>query len=177
MLLSSSSVALRARLSRHLLSSRLNLTRHNRGLHLRQATSQNSCRHISNDDSKRNAQKADITTTLRSAYVHPLSEIVLERLQSVAWIVAQDDTSLKLHEDGTFSLQFGNKNHHGRIFTTYDPEQRKHFLTVQRGDLVGRYVLQDNQKPAWHSEKTSVHTRVQDAVDQMIQKLKEDEQT
>ncbi len=55
--------------------------------------------------------------------------------------------------------------------TMYEVEEKKHYLCVTKGSLVGRYMLQDNTKPAWHSEKRSTPERVQDAVDQMIDKL------
>ena len=53
----------------------------------------------------------------------------------------------------------------------YEAEEKKHYLCVTKGSLVGRYVLQDNTKPAWHTDKRSTPERVQDAVDQMIDKL------
>lgn len=53
----------------------------------------------------------------------------------------------------------------------YEAEEKKHYLCVTKGSLVGRYMLQDNTKPAWHSDKRSTPERVQDAVDQMIDKL------
>jgi hypothetical protein len=34
-------------------------------------------------------------------------------------------------------------------------------------------MLQDNMKPAWHSDKKSAPEKVQDAVDAMIKKLSE----
>ena len=46
-------------------------------------------------------------------------------------------------------------------------------MAVQRGVLAGRYVLQDNKRPAWHSDRKSVPEKVQDAVDAMIRKLEE----
>ena len=55
--------------------------------------------------------------------------------------------------------------------TMYEAEEKKHYLCVTKGSLVGRYMLQDNTKPAWHSDKRSTPERVQDAVDQMIDKL------
>ena len=126
-------------------------------------------------------------------YVHPLSQIVLERLQSChgGWMASSGaHRSLELHDDGTFSLRFppddGGKDEgkgeggagvgdaqRTRIWTSYDPEERKHWLAVQRGVLAGRYVLQDNKRPAWHSDRKSVPEKVQDAVDAMIRKLEE----
>ena len=59
----------------------------------------------------------------------------------------------------------------------YEPAERKHYLCVSKGNLVGRYILQDNTKPAWHSDKRSTPERVQDAVDEMIKKIEETEST
>ena len=55
--------------------------------------------------------------------------------------------------------------------TMYEADEKKHYLCVKKGSLVGRYMLQDNTKPAWHSDKRSTPERVQDAVDQMIERL------
>ena len=126
------------------------------------------------------AAKDTTTTTPRSPpekdqYVHPLSQIVLEHLQksqSDFVTSAGLDKSLDLKKDGTFTLKFPNDG--GQIWTSYDPEEKKHWLTVHRGDLVGRYMLQDNMKPAWHSDRRSVPEKVQDAVDEMIRKLSEE---
>ena len=109
-----------------------------------------------------------------SQYVHPLSQIVLEHLQaspSAAAFVTQSGLgqSLSIHDDGTFTLQFPNDG--GKIWTSFDPEEKKHWLTVHKGELVGRYMLQDNKKPAWHSDRRSVPEKVQDAVDEMIKRL------
>ena len=56
----------------------------------------------------------------------------------------------------------------------YEPDEKKHYLCVTRGRLVGRYTLQDNKKPAWHTDKRSTPERVQDAVDEMIAKFDEE---
>eukprot|EP00585_Thalassiosira_rotula_P006028 CAMPEP_0196138020 /NCGR_PEP_ID=MMETSP0910-20130528/5813_1 /TAXON_ID=49265 /ORGANISM="Thalassiosira rotula, Strain GSO102" /LENGTH=114 /DNA_ID=CAMNT_0041398573 /DNA_START=439 /DNA_END=783 /DNA_ORIENTATION=- len=106
------------------------------------------------------------------------------------------DTGLKLNKDGTFVLRFPsgdgksveaqydggavegssaeekpNNNIDGLIWTMYEPTEKKHYLCVTKGTLVGRYMLQDNTKPAWHSDKRSTPERVQDAVDEMIEKM------
>lgn len=93
-------------------------------------------------------------------------------------------TGLRINKDGTFVLRFPSTNEsvitndddsapHDSIWTMYEPEEKKHYLCVSKGGLVGRYMLQDNQKPAWHSDKRSTPERVQDAVDQMIDKLQD----
>ena len=55
--------------------------------------------------------------------------------------------------------------------TSYDTEEKKHWLTVHKGDLIGRYMLQDNMKPAWHDDKRSIPEKIKDAVDEMIEKI------
>ena len=57
----------------------------------------------------------------------------------------------------------------------YEPDEKRHYLCVTRGNIVGRYMLQDNTKPAWHSDKRSTPERVKDAVDEMIKKLEKEE--
>mmetsp|Transcript_29348 Transcript_29348/g.60113 ORF Transcript_29348/g.60113 Transcript_29348/m.60113 type:complete len:277 (-) Transcript_29348:34-864(-) len=143
-------------------------------------------------------------------YIHPLSQIVLEHLQSrhASWVQKMGlEEGLKLNENGTFVLRFpGDDNDeegedcdsnaeqldghdskrgedcvdesimtgkNGSIWTMYEPEEKKHYLCVTKGNLVGRYMLQDNKKPAWHSDRRSTPERVQDAVDEMIFKLEE----
>eukprot|EP00579_Thalassiosira_antarctica_P012045 CAMPEP_0201923040 /NCGR_PEP_ID=MMETSP0903-20130614/10903_1 /ASSEMBLY_ACC=CAM_ASM_000552 /TAXON_ID=420261 /ORGANISM="Thalassiosira antarctica, Strain CCMP982" /LENGTH=228 /DNA_ID=CAMNT_0048460285 /DNA_START=139 /DNA_END=825 /DNA_ORIENTATION=- len=142
----------------------------------------------------------DFSTFTKSAYVHPLSQIVLEHLQSrhSNWVAGMGlDTGLKLNEDGTFVLRFpsadggnviaedkegeveGNSAadetsiNNGSIWTMYEPEEKKHYLCVKKESLVGRYMLQDNKKPAWHSDAKSTPELIQDAVDGMIEKIQE----
>ena len=56
----------------------------------------------------------------------------------------------------------------------YETTEKKHYLCVTKGNIVGRYMLQDNTKPAWHSDKRSTPERVKDAVDEMIEKLEKE---
>lgn len=124
----------------------------------------------------------------KSEYVHPLSQIVLERLQShhATWVKRMGlTTGLKLNKDGTFVLRFPGGEEQSpvgdvavtpgedvdSILTMYESEESKHYLCVKKGSLVGRFMLQDNRKQAWHSDRRSTPERVQDAVDEMISKL------
>mmetsp|Transcript_12035 Transcript_12035/g.20878 ORF Transcript_12035/g.20878 Transcript_12035/m.20878 type:complete len:225 (+) Transcript_12035:24-698(+) len=143
-------------------------------------------------------KKNNFSSFTKSAYVHPLSQIVLEHLQSHhgPWVAEMGlDTGLKLNKDGTFVLRFPGADgddsvaaedmegeeadghnesiRNGSIWTLYEPTEKKHYLCVTKGSLVGRYMLQDNTKPAWHSDKRSTPERVQDAVDEMIEKMQE----
>lgn len=61
--------------------------------------------------------------------------------------------------------------------TMYEPSEKKHYLCITKNKLIGRYLLQDNTKPAWHSDKKSTPEKVQDAVDEMVVKLEEMERS
>ncbi|KAL9187067.1 hypothetical protein ACHAXT_010787 [Thalassiosira profunda] len=149
-----------------------------------------SYRLIKDPDSRPNGLPARFSTFTESAYVHPLSQIVLEHLQSnySEWVKQMGlDTALTLNKDGTFVLRFpdpdgkakaaedddggSSEPSNGSIWTMYEAEEKKHYLCVRKGGLVGRYMLQDNTKPAWHSDKRSTPERVQEAVDEMIEKI------
>lgn len=58
--------------------------------------------------------------------------------------------------------------------TSYDSKEKKHWLSVHKGDLVGRYLLQDNLAPAWHSSAKSTQEKICDAVDSLIEKINEE---
>lgn len=149
---------------------------------------------------------ASAADPVSSEYVHPLSQIVLEHLQSTRqeWIKSQGlDRGLTIQRDGTFELKFPTSNgriwygnllfaylawlivcvdpltycmcvcHHVVHRTSYDTEEKKHWLTVHKGDLVGRYLLQDNLKPAWHDDTRSTPEKITDAVDTMIETIQD----
>lgn len=62
-----------------------------------------------------------------------------------------------------------------RCRTSFDKEEKKHWLTVHKGELVGRFMLQDNMKPAWNDAK-STPDKIRSAVDDMIGKINEESQ-
>lgn len=159
----------------------------------RRVEGQHTCR-------RHQENRRHFSTFTKSEYIHPLSQIVLEHLQShhSRWVTEMGlDTGLKLNKDGTFVLCFPGAGFggfatnndkgsveessaegvpspsNGSIWTMYEPSEKKHYLCVTRGSVVGRYMLQDNTKPAWHSDKRSTPERVQDAVDEMIEKMRE----
>lgn len=115
----------------------------------------------------------------RTVYVHPLSQMILEYLQSQKndWVLAHGLEGLTVHRDGSFELKFDSVNHGGdddkndtsRIWTSYDESESKHFLMVHyRGVLLERYLLQDNLTSAWNDNKKSIPERIQESVDEMI---------
>ena len=57
-----------------------------------------------------------------------------------------------------------------RIWTSYDEQEKKHWLTVRRGLFRQRFLLQDNLLTAWN-KGVSVPERLQVAVDEMIRAI------
>mmetsp|Transcript_12855 Transcript_12855/g.16849 ORF Transcript_12855/g.16849 Transcript_12855/m.16849 type:complete len:186 (-) Transcript_12855:45-602(-) len=113
-----------------------------------------------------------------TVYVHPLSQMILEYLQSQQndWVLAHGLEGLTIHKDGSFELKFDLDNHGGddkndtsRIWTNYDEKESKHYLMVHyRGTLLERYLLQDNLASAWNDNRKSIPDRIQDSVDELI---------
>ena len=129
-------------------------------------------------------------------YVHPLSQIVLGHLQTKHSSFLSSHKllqSLSVLKDGTFHLS--SRTEEGRkagvtplkIWTTFDAEERKHFLkiqtlscsisadtlgNVQEAKLIeGTFMLQDNAAQPWHSSKLSLDERVRGAVDALVEKV------
>ena len=155
------------------------------------------------------SSSSEETRELKLVYVHPLSQIVLECLQSdySEWLVRRGlhHNSLTFHRDGTFEIKFpqpppaqqqpsddssttaatntastpAQPSNNGdsdesksRIWTSFDEHDKKHWLTVQRGKLVGRYMLQDNLMSAWQgNRKGSLPSRIQQAVNEMVEAI------
>eukprot|EP00536_Pseudo-nitzschia_multiseries_P007166 jgi/Psemu1/255992/estExt_Genewise1Plus.C_1650031 len=140
-------------------------------------------------------------------YVHPLSQVVLEYLQDYhhSWVVSKGlDRSLVLHRDGSFEAKYpvpssSNDNHNARkydaatkgrfadiaatetnnmrIWTSYDEQEKKHWLTVRKGLFRQRFLLQDNLLSAWQGNRgTSIPERIHVAVDEMIRAVDRMEQ-
>lgn len=134
-----------------------------------------------------NARSFSTTFELeRTVYVHPLSQMILEYLQSQRndWVLAHGLEGLTVHRDGSFELKFDIENHDvddakynndtSRIWTSYDEVESKHWLMVHyRGVLLERYLLQDNLTSAWNDNRKSVPERIQESVDEMIRAVDE----
>jgi len=108
-------------------------------------------------------------------YVHPLSQIVLECLNDLN---SESLIRSRLHHnsDGTFDLRCRPDCPSGegtRIWTSFDQQEKKHWLTVKKGKLVGRYMLQDNLMPAWHGNRQAPHARINKAVMEMMENIQE----
>jgi hypothetical protein len=91
-------------------------------------------------------------TASEYVYVHPLSQIVLQHLQSEEcheWMKqAGLDRNLTVHRDGTFSLEShastttdtdttNNAGANVRIWTAYCPDEKKHWLTYSSSTVDG----------------------------------------
>ena len=67
-----------------------------------------------------------------------------------------------------------NKNDDGdKIWTSYDEEDKKHWLTVAWGGRRERFLLQDNLMPLWNSNRRSLPERVHFSVDEMIRVIEQ----
>lgn len=116
---------------------------------------------------------------MKSVYVHPLSQIVLQHFQEKFHpflTITGLDRGLSINEDGTLLIRFPcsteeKAEENNRIWTTYEPEERKHWLSVKKGDIVERFMLQDDMRPAWHSSASSTPAKVQNAVDELVATL------
>lgn len=62
-----------------------------------------------------------------------------------------------------------DKNDNIRIWTSYDEQEKKHWLTVRRGLFRQSFLLQDNLLTAWQGNRgTSLPERLHVAVDEMV---------
>lgn len=70
-----------------------------------------------------------------------------------------------------------DSNDNMRIWTSYDEQEKKHWLTVRRGLFRQRFLLQDNLLTAWQANRgVSLPERLQVAVDEMIRAINRLEQ-
>ena len=108
------------------------------------------------------------------------------------------DRSLTIHRDGTFELVFASESDcspednvtsseplvflassakykmDNRIWTSYDEEEKKHWMTVRKDNLRKRFLLQDNLAGTgtWHGrggDRNTTEQRLHKAVNEMIQ--------
>lgn len=130
----------------------------------------------------------------RTVYVHPLSQIILEYFQDSRsdWINQKClERSLVIHRDGSFELNFpitsstkttpavpadndsdndsnNDDINHNKIWTSYDEQDKRHWLSVEKGLLHERFLLQDNLASAWHANRRSLPERIHNTVEEMI---------
>lgn len=114
---------------------------------------------------------------IRNVYVHPLSQIVLRHLQTSChdWIKSKGlDTNLVIHRDGTFALSpIENQISSLRIWTYYDTDDRKHWLSMSCDQVRHRFLLQDNMLSSWRGSKLSLEERVQENVKDLMEAVNE----
>ena len=107
------------------------------------------------------------------------------------------ENSLTFHKDGTFTLAFpssnttttpnttndnlnnnttdtqqqesNNNKNKNMIWTWYETAEKKHWLSIERNEVVGSYLMQDNLKSAWQNGNT--HEKIIDATNTMVQKV------
>lgn len=133
------------------------------------------------------ARAGEPNVEFTTIYVHPLSQIVLRHLQTKCheWVCAKRlDHNLVLHRDGTFMLECprpkdvnATVNSHRsslRIWTYYDGEDRKHWLSVAVDQVQHRFLLQDNLLPAWQGQKRcSLPERIQASIQDLMDAVDE----
>ena len=133
----------------------------------------------SNSSSSSSKPPLSKVNSLESVYIHPLSQIVLLHFQNTfhEWIVAQGlDRTLQIHRDGTFCLDFPDKSLSptARIWTFYDPTDKKHWLSFRKDEIQHRFLLQDNMMPAWQGHhRKSLPERIQTSVKELVQAVNE----
>ncbi|OEU10738.1 hypothetical protein FRACYDRAFT_246549 [Fragilariopsis cylindrus CCMP1102] len=108
------------------------------------------------------------------------------------------ENSLTFHKDGTFTLAFpssntttipnttttnnsnsnttdtqqqesNNNKNKNMIWTWYEAAEKKHWLSIERNEVVGSYLMQDNLKSAWSSDTN--YDKIIDATNTMVQKV------
>ena len=108
------------------------------------------------------------------------------------------ENSLTFHKDGTFTLAFpssntttipnttttnnsnsnttdtqqqesNNNKNKNMIWTWYETAEKKHWLSIERNEVVGSYLMQDNLKSAWSSDTN--YDKIIDATNTMVQKV------
>ncbi|GAX17218.1 hypothetical protein FisN_10Lh071 [Fistulifera solaris] len=129
--------------------------------------------------SSKNSNNTPPVLNVPPVYIHPLSQIVLLYFQNEchSWICAHNfDLSLTLHRDGTFVLRSGTADDAPRIWTYYDPMDKKHWLSYNnKDDIQHRFLLQDNLMPAWHgNRRKSLAERVQESVVALMESADQD---
>lgn len=78
---------------------------------------------------------------------------------------------------GRFADIAATETNNMRIWTSYDEQEKKHWLTVRKGLFRQRFLLQDNLLSAWQGNRgTSIPERIHVAVDEMIRAVDRMEQ-
>lgn len=115
----------------------------------------------------------DASQSLATSPFPPLSKTTVEVASSTA--ASNNEKSSENERSQSTSPQQGingDDNNIMRIWTSYDEQEKKHWLTVRRGLFRQRFLLQDNLLTAWHGNRgVSLPERLQVAVDEMIRAI------
>mmetsp|Transcript_22927 Transcript_22927/g.46678 ORF Transcript_22927/g.46678 Transcript_22927/m.46678 type:complete len:402 (+) Transcript_22927:410-1615(+) len=114
------------------------------------STTSSSSIHIHNDNENDNDTATSKTASTGPAAIGPFQELA-----------ATTATNTDNHNQ--------NDNDNIRIWTSFDEQEKKHWLTVRKGLFRQRFLLQDNLLTAWQGNRgTSLPERIHLAVDEMI---------
>lgn len=126
---------------------------------------------------EQNSNSEPIVSTLPPSMIFPKND----QIQSASTTTKGTSDSVvgskkEKDEKTTFTPSIdGNDNL--RIWTSYDEEEKKHWLTVRRGLFRQRFLLQDNLLTAWQSNRgQSLQERLHAAVDDMITAVNQNDQ-
>jgi len=95
-------------------------------------------------------------SSFTAVHVHPLSQVVLQYLQSERhdWIARQQlDRNLQVRTDGSFQLTYPDGT--SRIWTYYDTMGKRHWLLFESGDVSQQFLLRDDLASAWTTKETN----------------------
>ena len=111
--------------------------------------------------SSRQQQQQQQPGKFKPVYVHHVSRVALEHFQSSPncdWLLEKGlDSRLKITPNGTFELTFPPLQEQnngsttaagGKIWTSYDPQRKQHWLSVYRHKLAVRFLLKDHTAAA-----------------------------
>ena len=116
---------------------------------------------------------ASMTTS--APYIHPLTDIVLQRLKSnhSDFLAQKFPQGPSISETGTLLLTAPGV----AISTLYDSPANSHLLALDLKEKntgkarKGLFVMMDNNAPAWHTSKLSVEEKIWQAVDGMVEEI------
>jgi hypothetical protein len=111
----------------------------------------------SNDDKNRNSETTELTS------IRDENKDIMKGKTTTNESSSSTITTSTSHVATTTTTTDDNI----RIWTSYDEQEKKHWLTIRKGLFRQRFLLQDNLSSAWNGNRgTSEHIHV--AVDEMI---------
>jgi hypothetical protein len=133
------------------------------------STSQlSSTTHYKKDQPKSNFEPLISTSTSATA-VMKQEKSNNETDTSDSDVTAKGPSKSQHHQQTSAGSTTTDNNDNIRIWTSYDEQEKKHWLTVRRGLFRQRFLLQDNLLTAWQGNRgVSLPERLHVAVDEMI---------